>query len=105
MAEKTNWATAVKSLLKKYKGKRCKKHKVFLHLRDRCEIEEGTTLQDIFNIVQKYPILKSFISQYSWCREIDAFHEQANYCSNEPSNEEISTNPSTNSSQFVKTPL
>jgi hypothetical protein len=50
---------------------------VWTSLREACKIEEGTTLLDIFRIVDKYPMLKAFISQYSWCRPIDEFHAQA----------------------------
>ena len=58
--------------------KRVKKQSVCSQLRNSCKIAEGTTLIDIFNIVDSYRLLKIVISQYSWCREIDAFHAQAN---------------------------
>lgn len=57
--------------------KRVKKLSVVTHLRDRCEIAEGTTLKQIFDVVDKYKFLKLVISQYSWCRQIDEFHAQA----------------------------
>jgi hypothetical protein len=62
---------------KKYIGKKVKKNRIFLHLRDSCEIAKGTTLQNIFDIVDSYKLLKTFISQYSLCKDIEAFHKQA----------------------------
>ena len=47
-------------------------------LRTRCEIAEGTTLRKIFEAVAEYDFLKLVIAQYSWCKQIDAFHAQAN---------------------------
>ena len=57
--------------------KRNKPNRIFACLREYCEIADGVTLGDIFNIVDALPKLKSFISQYSWCCEIDEFHHQA----------------------------
>lgn len=57
--------------------KRPKKLTIATHLRSRCEIAEGTTLKQIFEAVDRYRLLKLVISQYSWCRQIDAFHAQA----------------------------
>lgn len=57
--------------------RRVKKKNVLIYLRDKCEIEEGTTLRDIFRTVQNYKRLKFIISNYSWCRMIEKFHEQA----------------------------
>lgn len=51
--------------------------RIFTHLRDACEIVDGTTLGDIFKAVDALPRLKKFIAQYSWCRAIDQFHAQA----------------------------
>lgn len=59
------------------KWKRAKKSIVVTYLRDLCKIEKDTTLLDIFNIVDQYKLLKSFVKQYSWCRQIDEFHAQA----------------------------
>lgn len=47
------------------------------HLREICKIADNVTLGDIFSHVEKLPLLKLFISQYSWCSAIDEFHEQA----------------------------
>ena len=47
------------------------------HLREICKIADNVTLGDIFSHVEKLPLLKFFISQYSWCSAIDEFHEQA----------------------------
>lgn len=62
---------------KDYIRSRVKEDLVFTKLRCQCEIEDGTTLKDIFRMVESYPMLKAFISQYSWCRAIDEFHAQA----------------------------
>jgi hypothetical protein len=40
-------------------------------------IEEGTTVQDIFDMVDSNEDLKQFIAMYSWCRPIDEFHKEA----------------------------
>ncbi len=48
----------------------------FHALMDVCDIEDGLTLQDIFNFVEKDEMLKAFIGPYSWCH-IDDFHEAA----------------------------
>lgn len=62
---------------KKYVVKIPKKRTICTHLRSRCIISEGTTLGQIFEEVSKYKLLKLVIAQYSWCRSIDQFHEQA----------------------------
>jgi hypothetical protein len=62
---------------KKYVRQRPKKLSILTHLRDECKIKEGTTLKDIFHGVEKYKLLKLIISQYSWCKQIDEFHAQA----------------------------
>lgn len=62
---------------KKTIRRKAKKLSVGALLRCSCKIAEGTTLQDIFNTVDSYKLLKIIISQYSWCRDIDAFHAQA----------------------------
>ena len=62
---------------RKFVRKRPKKLSIITHLRSRCEIAEGTTLKQIFETVDKYKFLKLVISQYSWCRQLDAFHAQA----------------------------
>ncbi len=56
---------------------RPKRRTVLTHLRSQCEIVEGTTLRDIFEVVDRYPLLKRVIAAYSWCREIEEFHAQA----------------------------
>ena len=49
-----------------------------LHLlRNRCEIEPGVTLGDLFDAVSRDEDLMDFIARYSWCRAIDAFHAEA----------------------------
>ena len=40
-------------------------------------VSDDLTLGDVFEFVEKNPLLKDFVSTYSWCREIDAFHKQA----------------------------
>lgn len=45
-------------------------------LRVNCSIEPGTTLKDIFNVMDKYPELKGLIQKYSWCHDLPAFQEQ-----------------------------
>jgi hypothetical protein len=62
---------------KKSVAKRAKKLNIITHLRDRCEIAEGTTLKQIFETVDKYKFLKLVISQYSWCHHLEDFHAQA----------------------------
>ena len=57
--------------------RKAKKSLVLTYLRNLCEIKEGTTLLDIFNIVDQYKLLKLFIKQYSWCPQIEEFHAQA----------------------------
>jgi len=57
--------------------KRAKKNEICSHLRKNCEIAPGTTLGQIFSVVDKYKFLKKVISQYSWCHAIDEFHIQA----------------------------
>jgi hypothetical protein len=59
---------------RKYIRSRPKKKTICTHLRSACEIAEGTTLKNIFDTVEKYKLLKFFISQYSWCSAIDEFH-------------------------------
>lgn len=56
---------------------RADEDRVLTHLSETCEIEEGTTLLDIFNMVESYEMLKIVISQYAWCSKIDEFHAQA----------------------------
>ena len=41
------------------------------------KVAEDVTLGDVFNFVENNPMLKQFISAYSWCRPIDEFHQQA----------------------------
>ena len=60
-----------------YIRKRVKKATCLIHLRSTCEISEGVTLKQIFQIVEKYKLIKAFISQYSWCYHINEFHAQA----------------------------
>jgi len=50
----------------------------FRALMDVCDIEDGLTLQDIFNFVEKDESLKDFIGPYSWCH-IDDFHYAAKF--------------------------
>lgn len=66
-----------KFINKKFVSKRVKKSSVLAELRNTCKITTGTTLGQIFNVVDQYKMLKIFISQYSWCRAIDEFHAQA----------------------------
>jgi hypothetical protein len=53
-------------------------------LRKEVEIEEGVTLKDIFTAVEKDELLKSFISMYSWCRDMDQFLAQIKQPVSEP---------------------
>lgn len=62
---------------KKYVEKKAKKSNILTYLRNSCYIDEGVTLQDIFNLVDSSKLLKFVISQYSWCPSIDEFHAQA----------------------------
>lgn len=62
---------------REYIKRKVKKAHVLMCLRSACEIEEGTTLRDIFNIVDQYKLLKTVISHYAWCHQIDEFHAQA----------------------------
>ena len=57
--------------------KRIKKLEILRDLRSLCEIEEDVTLGDIFNILDRYKLLKSVIAQYSWCRALEDFHVQS----------------------------
>jgi hypothetical protein len=57
--------------------KRVKKLECCAVLRHECRIAEGTTLRDLFEMVDSYNFLKLFISEYAWCRAIDEFHEEA----------------------------
>jgi hypothetical protein len=41
------------------------------------KVDKDVTVGDIFRWVAQNEELKSFISMYSWCQEIDAFHEEA----------------------------
>jgi len=59
------------------KWERPKKLAILSYLPDRCRIKEGTTLRDIFKIVDRYKLLKIFIRQYSGCPQIEEFHKQA----------------------------
>lgn len=60
-----------------YVRKRAKKIEILKYLRDRCEIAPGVTLGEIFKAVDRYKLLKLFISQYSWCGSLEQFHAQA----------------------------
>jgi hypothetical protein len=40
-------------------------------------VDENVTVGDVFCWVDQQEMLKNFISMYSWCREIDAFHAEA----------------------------
>jgi hypothetical protein len=46
-------------------------------LRSKCEIEEGVTLADIFNVVEQDEALTVVIAKYAWCEPIKEFHAQA----------------------------
>lgn len=43
-----------------------------------CKLEDGLTLLDLMNFVRDNNEITNFISCYSWCQDIDAFHEQLN---------------------------
>lgn len=62
---------------RKYVGKKVQRKNILRKLRVKCKITKGTTLGDLFNIVDYYSDLKNLISNYSWCRQIDEFHAQA----------------------------
>jgi hypothetical protein len=57
-------------------------------LRQRCVIDEGVTLKDLFAAVEKDEILKDFISMYSWCSHIDEFLAQIKETPPEPDRSE-----------------
>ncbi len=42
-----------------------------------CDIEEGTTMLDIFRLVDEELLTKMFFEFYSWCHDITAFHTAA----------------------------
>jgi hypothetical protein len=63
--------------LKKEVRTRVKKSRVWTELREACEIGEDVTLLDLFRVVSQYKALTVFLSQYSWCRHIEAYHAQA----------------------------
>lgn len=50
---------------------------IFTILEDICEIDEGVTLLDVIRAINKYDLLKVFISQYAWCSDLERFHQQA----------------------------
>jgi hypothetical protein len=60
-----------------YRKSRVRRRAVLSELRCRCEITKGVTLRQVFRAVDRYEALKAFIAAYSWCRDIDAFHAQA----------------------------
>ena len=47
----------------------------FCILPEQVEIEPGTTLADIFRIVENHPDLKGFLTEYCSC-DIDALHSR-----------------------------
>lgn len=51
--------------------------KVVSRLRNTCKIDPDVTLRDIFELVASSPELLAFFAEYSWCRSISEFHEQA----------------------------
>ncbi len=53
--------------------------KVLSSLRTFCEIDPDTTLWHIMNFVRKNDALSQFLSQYSWCNSIDAFHAELDH--------------------------
>jgi hypothetical protein len=50
---------------------------ILRYLRHDVSIEPGTTLGDVFRMVESYPNLQAFIAQYSWCEGIERFHQEA----------------------------
>ncbi len=53
-----------------------KKEKILSCLRCEVEVEESVTLADVMKLVRDNKNLTKFISQYSWCKSIDKFHER-----------------------------
>lgn len=51
--------------------------RMLIYLRCECRLVEELTLGGFFDAIGNYYSLKEFISQYSWCRELEAFHTQA----------------------------
>lgn len=49
---------------------------IYTELKATCEIDPDVTLLDIMNLVDANDLLKTLISQYSWCGAIDKFHAQ-----------------------------
>jgi hypothetical protein len=49
---------------------------VLSHLRTYCEIDPDTTLWHIMDFVRKSEVLTFLISQYTWCSNIDDFHNE-----------------------------
>lgn len=60
----------------------------FSFLLSPCLISDELTLNDVFNFVAGNELLAAFIESYSWCHEIDKFHEQAKLPSTEDENDE-----------------
>lgn len=50
---------------------------IFTILNKTCELESGLTLLDLFNVVDQFHELCDFMAQFSHCRHLKAFHEQA----------------------------
>lgn len=49
----------------------------FEYLVQECAIEEGVTLQNMFDFVSRHEDVLDFIRFYSWCYAIEEFHDEA----------------------------
>jgi hypothetical protein len=47
------------------------------YLMHPCRLSDGLTLMDVFRFVDRHELLKVFLSFYSWCKDIDDFHQLA----------------------------
>lgn len=56
---------------------------ILTQLRVSCDMETGVTLRDIFRIVDEYPLLKTFLKQYTWNEGLDQFHMNTRLPANE----------------------
>lgn len=46
-------------------------------LRVRVKVDDGVTLGEIFESVERFPDLKDIVANYAWCGAIDEFHADA----------------------------
>ena len=61
---------------KTYKDRIIKEEEVFSYLNKCLDIEEGVVFENLIRIVSENESLKTFLSMYSLCWDIDAFHKE-----------------------------